>query len=99
MSSRRVTLGAGAVTVLVAGVLAVLLAGPAGTAGVLPVAGGPPAAHRDAQPAAKAPSTTHRRVERPAWTRAGVATVWLRPAKARPVDRPALRRTPDIRRW
>jgi cell wall-associated NlpC family hydrolase len=39
------------------------------------------------------------RPEPTAWTRASVATVWLRPARVRPVDRPALRAKPDIDRW
>jgi gamma-D-glutamyl-L-lysine dipeptidyl-peptidase len=34
-----------------------------------------------------------------AWARTDVATVWIRPGKARPVDRPVLTAKPDVRRW
>jgi cell wall-associated NlpC family hydrolase len=34
-----------------------------------------------------------------AWTKASVATVWIRPGRTRPVDRPALAAHPDISRW
>lgn len=34
-----------------------------------------------------------------AWARADVATVWIRPGKVRPVDRPVLSAKPDVRRW
>ncbi|MDQ1695104.1 MAG: gamma-D-glutamyl-L-lysine dipeptidyl-peptidase [Frankiaceae bacterium] len=36
---------------------------------------------------------------RTAWTTASVATVWIRPERARRVDRPALAAHPDINRW
>ena len=103
MSRRRVTLGSGVVAVLLAAILAVLLAGPDDAAGLVPSAATPLSAHRDslaaAAPAGEASAAPPQRIERPAWARASVATVWLRPAKARPVDRPALRRAPDINRW
>jgi cell wall-associated NlpC family hydrolase len=37
--------------------------------------------------------------EQPVWVAASVATVWIKPAKARPIDRPALRAHPRIARW
>ena len=36
---------------------------------------------------------------RPTWVAATVATVWLKPGRTRPVDRPALRAHPRIARW
>jgi cell wall-associated NlpC family hydrolase len=47
-------------------------------------------------PTASSPSVA---VERPAWTRAAVATIWVKPNRPRPVDHPALLRRPRIARW
>ena len=33
------------------------------------------------------------------WVSAGVATVWVKPTRTRPVDTPALKAQPDIARW
>lgn len=35
----------------------------------------------------------------PVWVSAGVATVWVKPSRTRPVDAPALHAQPDIPRW
>ncbi|HEU5034455.1 MAG TPA: NlpC/P60 family protein [Mycobacteriales bacterium] len=50
-------------------------------------------------PAATASSAPSVPVERPAWARANVATIWVKPNRPRPVDRPALLRHPRIARW
>jgi cell wall-associated NlpC family hydrolase len=34
-----------------------------------------------------------------AWARTDTATVWIRPGRVRPVDRPVLSAKPDVRRW
>jgi cell wall-associated NlpC family hydrolase len=51
-----------------------------------------PASDRTAGHAAAAPNQH-------AWARAAVTTVWIRPGKARPIDRPVLVASPNVRRW
>ena len=38
-------------------------------------------------------------VPRTVWVSAGVATVWIKPGRTRPVDKPALIKRPSITRW
>lgn len=99
---RPALLGLCVAAVLTAAVAVALATGPVGPS--FPRGSVTPAAAQRHVPspsgtAAPVLSASRLPASRPAWTRASVATVWLRPAKARPVDRPALRRTPDIDRW
>src|SRR4051794_11053963 len=90
-------LGACVVAVLVAATAVASGSGPWEAGRLTPVAADQSAGNDVRSVTAAPPRPTF--VTRPAWTRASVATVWLRPGKARPVDRPALRPTPDIDRW
>lgn len=87
------------VAVLVAAVAVAWGSGQPETGGLAVAASRPAAGPDSPTPAPETSAEPAAPVMRPAWTRASVATVWLRPGKARPVDRPALRRTPDIGRW
>lgn len=67
------------------------------SAGAALVAAAHPAARQAAQRAAQQAATAV--TERPEWVRAGVATVWVKPNRTRPVDRLALTRRPHIGAW
>ena len=45
------------------------------------------------------PTSTPAPAPETVWVSAGVATVWVKPSRTRPVDAPALRAQPDITRW
>jgi len=64
-----------------------VLAAPA-TAGVVPTAAEPRAALR-----------LRATGPQPVWVSAAVSTVWIKPGRARPVDKPALLARPSITRW